>query len=73
MSLHDHLLAAGNRDDPVGDLARDYQQGIARGVHGPVETFADFRATLGRLRACDAAQSALSQLQTELGTLEVAR
>lgn len=73
MSLHDQLLEAGHRDDPVGDLARDYQQGIARGVHGPVETIDDFRAVLDRLRACDAAQSALSQLQTELGTLEVAR
>lgn len=35
-TFHDYLEAQADRDDALGDLARDYAEAIRRGEHGPV-------------------------------------
>ncbi|SLM98457.1 hypothetical protein FM106_15870 [Brachybacterium faecium] len=66
MSLHDYLTAQVHRHDPVGDLARDYTDGLRRGAHLPMATVESFRTYLEHLDAWDRVLNALELARSEM-------
>lgn len=65
MRFHDYLLAMTGRTDSVGDLARDYADGIATGAHGSAGSLDDMAAILRRFSAPPAAFDALDELRSQ--------
>ena len=66
MTLHDYLTAQVHRDDPVGDLARDYTEGLRIGVHPPIATVAAFRTHLEHVGAPRPVLEALEMTRSEM-------
>ncbi|MGN7704078.1 hypothetical protein [Cellulosimicrobium sp. 22601] len=68
-TFHAWLTAQRHRNDPVGDLARDYVLGArltrAEGGHRRATDPDDLRALLLDLRACDGALDSLDLAATE--------
>ena len=56
--FHDWLSAQANRDDPVGDIARDYRVGIDYNQHGPADAPSDLLTILLDAAASEAAYDA---------------
>lgn len=63
--LHVVLLASTGRGDSVGDLARDYVDGVASGAHELAESVGDMVVILERFRAAPEVFEALDSLWTE--------
>lgn len=66
MNLHDYLTAQAHRDDPVGDLARDYTEGLRTGAHQPMTTAVALRTHLEHAGAPRPVLDALEMTRSEM-------
>lgn len=61
-TFHEHLIASTYRDDPLGDLARDYKRAIDTGAHPPVRSHRELHGILARKHASREVHDAVDAL-----------
>lgn len=64
-SFHAWLMKQANRNDAVGDLARDYKTGVKRGIHGRASSADGLIKIFHAQRAIPAALETASRLKVE--------
>lgn len=47
-TFHDWLIGQTSQDNAVGDIARDYERGVAQGLHGEVTSPDELRVVVRR-------------------------
>lgn len=66
MRVHEYLTQQVDRGDSVGDLARNYVEGVRGGLHGRADTVLDLGSILARLPVGEAVFRAVGMVAVEL-------